>query len=577
MIRSPFRAVVRAAVAFLLVILFVWPAEAQHGREPVPALNGMVTSSQYLGSEVGRDILMAGGNAVDAAIATAFALAVVHPSAGNIGGGGFLVYHSADGEDITAFNFREKAPLAATVDMFMGPDGQPDNHAHHHALTSVGVPGTVAGLALAHERFGSMPWRDLVEPAVRLAEDGFPWSWDLRNLGTWFRDMAADDPIYESSVRAFTKGDAGDYAVGEIMRQPDLAETLKRIRDQGPDGFYKGETARLMAEFMRKNGGLITEEDLALYEADEQEPIHGTYRGYDIYGMSPPSSGGIATVTMLNILEGYDLKSLGHNTAQYLHLLTEAMRRAYADRALFVGDPKFNPDMPVDRLISKEHASDLRSTIDPISASVSDSANFNGIQWYESDETTHFSVVDAEGNTVSLTYTLEYSYGARIVVEGAGFLLNNEMGDFNPVPGLTDSRGNIGTDANLVAPQKRMISSMTPTIVAKDGRPVMAIGSPGGRTIINTTLQVILNVIDHDMNIAEAVEAPRIHHQWLPDRTSFEPGISLDTRRLYEQKGHSVYDRNVQGQAMGIWIDWETGIRWGSADSRSFDSRAVGY
>ncbi len=486
------------------------------------------------------------------------------------------MYHGADG-DVTAFNFREKAPIAATVDMFVGPDGMPDSENRHVNLLSTGVPGTVAGMVLAHDRLGSLPWASLVEPAIRLARDGFPYSWDMRTTGDWLRGLAENDPVYDAAVAAFTKGDDGNYAPGERFRQPDLARTLERIRDGGHDGFYRGETARLVANFMERHGGLITEEDLARYEAQELTPVHGTYRGYDVYGMPPPSSGGIATVTMLNILEGFDLAGMGHNSAAYLHVVTEAMRRAFADRAQYVGDGDFNPDLPLSALTSKHHAARLRSTMDLLAASESDSSAFNGIHILESEETTHFSVVDAEGNTVSMTYTLEHGYGNKIVVEGAGFLLNNEMGDFNPVPGYTDREGNIGTEPNQVAPQKRMLSSMTPTILAKNGQPFMAIGSPGGRTIINTVVQIILNVVDHGMDVAEAVEAARIHHQWLPDRTSFESGISPDTRRLYEMMGHDVTERGRQGQAMGIVIDPETGIRWGAADSRSFDGRAIGY
>lgn len=561
----------------ILIGLIVQPAWSQAGKSPTRAKHGMVSSVQEIASEVGRDILMQGGNAVDAAVATAFALAVVHPAAGNIGGGGFLVYHGADGE-VTAFNFREKAPLAATVDMMLNEDGSISSENRHYNLLSTGVPGTVAGLVKAHERLGSLPWAILVQPAVRLAEEGFPFTWDIMNWERGLLERVEDDPIYQSSVDAFLRPGGIPHEPGELLVQKDLAESLKRIRDHGHDGFYKGETARLIADFMSEWGGLITEEDLAAYEAEEQAPIHGTYRGYDIYSMSPPSSGGIAVVTMLNILEGYNLSEMGHNSAAYLHVLTEAMRRAYADRAQFVGDPNFNPDMPVDWLISKEHAEDLRSTIDLAKASESDESSFNGNQPYESEETTHFSVVDDAGNTVSLTYTLEFGYGNSIVVEGAGFLLNNEMGDFNPKPGWTDRDGNIGTDPNLVAPRKRMLSSMTPTIVAKDGKSLMPIGSPGGRTIINTTLQVILNVIDHDMNIAQAVEAPRIHHQWLPDVTSFERGyISADTERMYRELGHEVTYRSAQGSAMGIWIDWEAGIKYGAADSRAYNSRAVGY
>jgi gamma-glutamyltranspeptidase/glutathione hydrolase len=328
---------------------------------------------------------------------------------------------------------------------------------------------------------------------------------------------------------------------------------------------------------MEANDGLITQEDLARYEATEQPVIHGTYREYDIYAMSPPSSGGIALIEMLNILEGYPLQEIGHNSALYLHLLTEAMRRAYADRAEFIGDPLFNPDMPVEHLISKAYADGLRESIALYMASESDSSRFNE-SYYESEETTHFSVVDAEGNAVSMTYTLEYSYGSRLVVDGAGFLLNNEMGDFNPIPGRTTSEGLIGTAPNLVAPEKRMLSNMTPTIVARNGKPVLMIGSPGGRTIINTVLQVVLNVIDHGMDVAEAIEAGRIHHQWLPDRTVVERwAISLDTQRLYEMMGHELTFRSSQGSAMGIYIDHRDGMLYGASDSRSFDGDAVGH
>ena len=559
---------------FLLIVLFTsGTALAQQGRIPVPAKNGMVVSSHYLGSQVGNEILKQGGNAVDAAVATAFALAVTLPSAGNIGGGGFLVYHGADGET-TSFNFREKAPLAATETMFLNSRGEIHQNSNHDGALSVGVPGTVAGLALAHERLGTMPWSDLVAPAVQLAEEGFPSTWAMQG----FLNMLARRPrAYPSTTRAFLKPGNVPYEPGEIWKQPDLARTLKRIQTQGRDGFYKGETAKLLEDFMKANDGLITKEDLALYEADEQPVVHGTYRGYDIYAMAPPSSGGVALIEMLNILEGFNLKKAGHNSALYAHLLTEAMRRAYADRAMHIGDPKFNPDMPVERLTSKAYADGLRQSIDMYYASESDSSTFS-TSYYESEETTHFSVVDSEGNAVSLTYTLEYSYGSRMVVDGAGFLLNNEMGDFNPIPGRTTSTGLIGTPPNLVEPQKRMLSSMTPTIVAKDGKPVLLIGSPGGRTIINTVLQVILNMVDHDMNVAEAIEAGRIHHQWLPDRTTAEErALSLDSQRLYEMMGHKLRFRESMGRAMGIYIDYDEELLYGAADSRSYDGRAVGH
>lgn len=549
---------------------------AQSGRTPAPARQGMVVSSHYLGSEAGRAILQDGGNAVDAAIATAFALAVTLPSAGNIGGGGFLVYHGDDGT-VTSFNFREKAPLAATADMYLDENGGIRNNANHDGPLSVGVPGTVAGLWLAHQRLGSKPWAELLQPAIDLAEKGFPSTWAMQSFLESMQER--DEPMYAAAKAAFLKKGTDLYEPGELWKQPDLAATLKRIQKNGRDGFYKGKTARLIAKFMKEHGGLITEEDLEKYQPTEQAPIHGTYRGYDVYAMSPPSSGGVALTEMLNILEGFNLKEMGHNSALYLHVLTEAMRRAYADRAQYIGDPAFNPDMPIERLTSKAYARELKGTIDLFRASESDSARFNqALMPYESEETTHFSVVDAQGNTVSLTYTLEYGYGSRLVVDGAGFLLNNEMGDFNPIPGKTTRSGLVGTPPNLVAPGKHMLSSMTPTIVAKDGKPVLAIGSPGGRTIINTVLQVILNVIDHGMDIGQAVEAGRIHHQWLPDVTSLERfSISPDTERLYRTMGHEIRYRGGQGAAMGIYIDREKGLLYGAADSRSFDGKVVGY
>lgn len=567
-------------VAFLITFVIAEvPAIAQAGRLPAKAKNGMVVTSHYLASEIGNDVLENGGNAVDAAVATAFALAVTLPSAGNIGGGGFLVYHGADGK-VTTFNFREKAPLASTETMYLGENGEIRANSNHEGILSVGVPGTVAGLWMAHQKLGSRPWAELVQPAVDLAEKGFPSTWAMQSF---LKNLAAEANKYPSTAKAFLKSGNTVYEPGEIWRQPDLAKTLKRIQKDGRDGFYKGETARLFADFMRAQGGLITEEDLARYEAQEREPVHGTYRGYDVYGMAPPSSGGMAVVQMLNVLEGFDLAEIGHNSALYLHLLTEAMRRAFADRAEHLGDPDFNPDMPLERLVSKQHARALRETIDLFKASDSDSELFNRAYKsravaHESDETTHFSIMDANGNAVSLTYTLEQSYGSRIVVEGAGFLLNNEMGDFNAIPGRTDENGRIGTPPNLIAPEKRMLSSMSPTIVAQDGRPILVIGSPGGRTIINTTLQVILNVLDHGMDIGQAVDAGRIHHQWFPDATFIEDWeFSPDTRRLFQMMGHEIRFRGSQGRAHGIFFDAGQGMILGAADARSYDGRAVGH
>ncbi len=538
----------------------------------------MVVSSNYLASIVGTSILQSGGNAIDAAVAVGFTLAVVYPSAGNIGGGGFLVYHGADGEN-TSFNYREKAPLAATKTMYLDENGAIKNRSNSQGILSVGVPGSVAGLWLAHQRLGKLPWKDLVQPAVDLAEDGFPFSWAVENFSLSRRTRADADPVFEATAQVYMKNGQVGYTAGELFRQPDLAATLKRIRDNGKDGFYMGQTARLIADFMRENGGIITEEDLARYDAEEVALIHGTYRGYDVYSMAPPSSGGITLVQMLNILEGFDLKEMGLNSATYMHVVTEAMRRGYANRAQHLGDPDFNPNMPVDHLISKEYASELRRTISLNRASESDSSRFAAAFAYpESDETTHYSVMDGEGNAVSVTTTLESGYGSGIVVAGAGFLLNNEMGDFNARPGYTSTRGSVGTKPNQIAPEKRMLSSMTPTILARDGKPILLVGTPGGRTIINQVLQVILNFVDHGLDISVAVESPRFHHQWLPDITRVQrDGFSLDSIRLYEMMGHEYYYRGAWGNVNAIYFDVEDGIMHGAADSRGFDSKAVGY
>ena len=560
------------ALCLILSIFLVSAVFSEGGRTPVRAKNGIVSSASRLASEAGLEALKQGGNAVDAAVATAFALAVTWPSAGNIGGGGFLVYHGANGH-ATTFDFREKAAIAATESMYLGADGRVVNNSNHIGMLAVGVPGTVAGLYKAHQELGSLPWEDLVGPALEMAREGIPLTYSLQ---TGFVRSASRFRQYPSSAKKFFKSDGSFYELGESWKQPDLAHTLELIQRNGKDGFYRGENAKRLADFMAANGGLITEEDLEQYEAIEREPIRGSYRGFDIISMPPPSSGGVALVEMLNILEDYDLSRMGHNSADYLHVLTETMRRAYADRAEHLGDPDFNDDMPLSRLLDKENAAELRSSIDMERKSESQPSQF--AQAYESEETTHFSVVDKDGNMVSLTYTLEFGYGSAIVVEGGGYLLNNELGDFNAIPGLTDERGNIGTTPNLVAPQKRPLSSMTPTIVAQNGEPVFATGSPGGKTIINTTMQTILNIIDHGFNIAEAIEAGRIHHQWLPDVTRVESdSISTDTIRLYEAKGHRVQERSSQGAAMGVYHNRDEGLFEGASDSRRGDGAAVGY
>ena len=559
-------------LVLMLSLVLTSATLAEGGRTPLRVKNGIVTSASRLASQAGVDTMQAGGNAVDAAIATAFALAVTWPTAGNIGGGGFMVYHGEDG-DATTFDFREKAPLAATERMFLGLDGEIVANSNHRGALSVGVPGTVAGLWKAHQERGSLPWAQLVAPAIKLAREGIPITYSLQS--GFARNKSRFD-LYPSSQAKFFKADGTAYELGELWVQEDLAHTLELIQANGRDGFYKGENAKRLADYMAANGGIITEEDLELYQPVEREPIRGNYRGYEIVSMPPPSSGGVALVQMLNILEGYDLSAMGHNSSAYLHVLTESMRRAYADRAEHLGDPDFNEGMPLERLMDKDYAAKLRATIDMAKADVSDPTKF--AEPYESEETTHFSVVDSEGNMVSMTYTLEYGYGSAMVVAGGGYLLNNEMGDFNAMPGVTNARGAIGTAPNLVAPEKRMLSSMTPTIVAKDGKPFFTAGSPGGKTIINTTMQLILNVIDHDMNIAESIEAGRIHHQWLPDVTSIEErAVSADSLRLYEALGHPVRVRGAQGAAMAVYHDREAGLFLGASDSRRGDGAAVGW
>ena len=537
--------------------------------ESIRSQAGMVSSQQWIASQVGADVLSSGGNAVDAAIATGFVLAVTHPTAGNIGGGGFMVIRFPNGQS-TAIDFREKAPLASHPEMWLDESGQYSSEVHHRSYKAVGVPGTVAGFDKANRLYGVAAWADLVQPAIDLAGEGFELSESLAGSITRF---ASRSP-YEATVSAFTKGGA-PYQVGESWSQPDLARSLERIRDDRRDGFYQGETASLIAAEMRRGGGLITLEDLSRYQARERATIQGTYRGYDVISMPPPSSGGVAIVTMLNILEAYDLLGMGHNSAEYIHHLAEAMRRAYRDRAQFLADADFS-DVPVQRLTSKEHATWLRRNIDSERASVSHSTDIEMPP--ESPETTHYSVVDADGMAVSVTYTLESGYGSGIVVPGAGFLLNNEMGDFNAGPGLTNESGLIGTAANLARPQQRMLSSMSPSIVAKDGALIAVIGTPGGRTIINTTLQLILNMVDFGMSITDAVAAPRIHHQWLPDRIRVESnGISAQVQSQLEQMGHIVQVGGRQGSANSIGVDLTTGERIGAPDPRSPDSGARGH
>jgi gamma-glutamyltranspeptidase/glutathione hydrolase len=559
---------IRTAVVLAAALaMFASPAFTQ--SQPVRAAGAMVASQNALASEAGAQAIRDGGKAIDAAVATAFVLAVTHPTAGNIGGGGFIVYRPATGAPET-YDFREMAPTAAAPSMFLA-NGKYSADVHHNSYLSVGVPGTVAGLHLAWKEHGRLPWKQLVEPAVRLARDGFPVTEGLaRSLRSALKPMAP----YPASVAQFSKNGA-PYEPGDILKQPDLARTLQRIADQGPVGFYEGETAALVEQEMAAHGGLITRADLKAYQPKKRAPLTGTYRGFEIVSMPPSSSGGAGLIEQLNILEGYDMKALGFRSAASTHVMIEAMRRSFADRARYLGDPDFVASMPIARLISKEYATSLRQTISPTRASKSSPASFD---WpAESDETTHLSIVDRDRNAVSLTYTLEAGYGSKIVVPGAGFLLNNEMGDFNAGPGLTTAEGLIGTEPNLAAPGKRMLSSMTPAILSKDGKLFMVTGSPGGRTIINTVVQTVLDVIDYGMNAQEAVDAPRLHHQWLPDRTDVERfGLSPDTIKILEGMGHVLRQGGAQGVAQIIIVDPRDGTLQGGSDRRAPDGGAVG-
>jgi gamma-glutamyltranspeptidase / glutathione hydrolase len=556
------------AAAVLLAALTLSPVHT--ASTPFRATNGMVVSQNEIASKIGVEVLREGGTAIDAAVATAFALAVTHPTAGNIGGGGLMVYRPSAGDPV-AFDFREVAPAGATPTMFLR-DGKYDADLHHNSHLSVGVPGTVAGLHMAWKAHGRLPWKRLVDPAVGLAQDGFEVT---HGLSRSLKGILPDMKKYPASISQFSKNGI-PYEAGDTLRQPDLARSLARIAEHGPAGFYEGETALLIEKEMLANGGLITREDLKGYQPKRREPLRGTYRGYDIISMPPISSGGTALIQMLNVLEGYDIGKMGFGSAAAVHLTTEAMRRAYSDRARHMGDPEFNPEMPISRLISKPYADTLRASITMDRASKSSPTSFS---WpSESAETTHISVVDKDHNAVALTYTLEYGYGSRIVVPGGGFLLNNEMGDFNAGPGLTTAEGLIGTEANLAAPGKRMLSSMTPTILARDGRLFMVTGSPGGRTIINTVLLTILNAVDFGMNAQQAVDAARFHHQWLPDRINYERnGFSPDTLALLEAKGHALRVVGSQGVAEVIVYNAKENLLEGGCDRRAADGAAAGY
>ncbi|CAO4163340.1 gamma-glutamyltransferase [Methylorubrum populi] len=538
---------------------------------PVLATGGMVSSQDALATRVGVEILGKGGNAVDAAVAVGFALAVTLPRAGNLGGGGFMMVHRAASRETVAIDYRETAPAAATADMFLNPQGEPDRAASTRTGKAVGVPGTVRGLAEAHRRYGSgkLTLADLIAPAERLAREGIPVESGLADslprasglLGQW-----------PSSRAVFFDGDHV-LPRGATLRQRDLADTLRTIAEQGPDAFYRGPIAQKIAAAVQGAGGIMTAGDLAAYRPEIRTPVRGTYRGYEIVSMPPPSSGGVHLIEILNILEGYDLAGMGAGSARALHTLAEAMKPAYADRATWLGDPS-RTKVPVAGLTAKSYAATLRDKIDPERAKSAAEVKAGDPLPYESDQTTHFSVVDAEGNAVSNTYTLNFSYGIGLVAEGTGVLLNNEMDDFSAKTGARNAYGLVGGEANAVAPGARPLSSMTPTFVFRDGRLFLVTGSPGGSRIITTTLQVIVNVLDFRMNLAQAVAAPRIHHQWQPDVLMAEEGISPDTLALLRAKGHNVKVGATSGSANSVMA--EDGLLAGASDPRQRGTLAEG-
>lgn len=556
----------KSTCLFLVALLTLTTSWAQtHGKQ------GMVVSDNAVASKVGIDILKKGGNAIDAAVATAFALEVTHPQAGNIGGGGFMVFMDATSKT-TTIDFREKAPLLATPDMFLDVEGKLVEGSNHNGLKSVGVPGTVAGLYMAHSKYGVLPWKKLVQPAIDLAKKGVVLSYTLASHAKNIQSGSSPDFM----KNYFTDSEGKLLENGDLWMQKELANTLKQIKKHGKDGFYKGKVAQEIADYMKKNGGLISLEDLEKYTAIEREPIKGTYHGYDIYSMPPPSSGGVALIEMMNLTEQANLDSVAFNSTEYVHLVAETMRRAFADRAEHLGDPDFNPDLPLDKLISKDFAKMRYDNIDFDKASVSDSTKFG--QLYDGTNTTHLSVIDKDHNAVSLTYTLEQSYGSEMGSPKLGFIFNNEMGDFNPEPGYTNSNGLIGSDPNLIRPEKRMLSSMTPTIVAKNGKPYLVIGSPGGRTIINTVFQTVLNVLGYEMPIEKAIETMKIHHQWLPDQLVYEKDLlSPDTQKSLEKMGHKTREVQNLGRLMGIIYDTELNIYIGAYDSSSPEGASIGY
>ncbi|EDU3717429.1 gamma-glutamyltransferase [Salmonella enterica subsp. diarizonae] len=538
---------------------------------PVRATQGMVASVDVMATQVGVDILKQGGNAVDAAVAVGYALAVTHPQAGNFGGGGFMLLRTKDGAT-TAIDFREMAPAGATRDMFLDEQGNPDSKKSLTSPLASGTPGTVAGLSLALEKYGSLPLNSVVRPAIKLAQEGFIVNDALADdLKTYGSEVL---PHHENSKAIFWK-DGEPLKKGDKLVQQDLANSLTMIAENGPDAFYKGDIARQIAQQMQQNGGLITTDDLAAYQAVERTPVSGEYRGYQIFSMPPPSSGGIHIVQILNILENFDMNKYGFGSADAIQIMAEAEKYAYADRSEYLGDPDF-VNVPWQALTSKTYAKSIAGQIDINKAKPSSEIRPGKLAPYESDQTTHFSVVDKDGNAVAVTYTLNTTFGTGIVAGNTGILLNNQMDDFSAKPGVPNVYGLVGGEANAVGPKKRPLSSMSPTIVVKDGKTWLVTGSPGGSRIITTVLQMVVNTIDFGMNVAEATNAPRFHHQWLPDELRVEKGFSPDTLKLLEQKGQKVALKEAMGSTQSIMVGPD-GELYGASDPRSVDDLTAGY
>lgn len=549
------------------------PIIAQQQRFlPTVGQHGMVTAAERLAAEAGLSMLKQGGNAVDAAVATGFALAVTFPRAGNLGGGGFMLIYLAEEKRNVFIDYREMAPAKATADMFLKPDGTVDKQREYFSHMSAGVPGTVAGLVHAQKHYGKLPLATVIKPAIKLAAQGFPVSYALASSLKAREERLRKDP---ASARNYFKSDGSDWVIGDTIKQPDLAWTLKNIARHGSKGFYEGKVAQRIADDMAANDGLITLEDLANYEIKERTPVSGTYNGYTVVSAPPPSSGGVHILQMLNILEGYDLKKMGHNSAAYVHRVAEAMKLAYADRSKYLGDPDFFP-VPVAQLTDKNYAEKQRLLIKADKATPSVEVLPGRELPKESFDTTHFSTADQYGNMVSNTYTINFSYGSHISVPGVGILLNNEMADFAAKPGTANAFGLVQGESNRIEPRKRPLSSMSPTLVFKDNQPWLATGSPGGSLIITAVLQTLLNTMTFDMNIAAAAAAPRVHHQWLPDQLLIENGVSPDTLALLKLQGHPI-KTNVTTLGRTQSIMREDGWLFGATDTRRHQGWVAAY